>query len=251
MSRRVALGLLALGIDKGDRVGIWAPNLPEWVLVQFATARIGAILVNINPAYRSHELAYVLKQAGIRTLVAAESFKTSDYRGMVDEVRGDCPRSDRHRLHRNAGWDAHGRRRRVDVAETLTDREAELAFDDPINIQYTSGTTGFPKGATLSHHNILNNGYFVARGQLWTEQDRVCVPVPFYHCFGMVMGNLGAVTHGACIVIPGPGFEPAATLRRRRRREAARCCTACRRCSSPSSPIRRSATTICPPCAPA
>ena len=209
----VALALLALGINKGDRVGIWAPNLPEWVLVQFATARIGAILVNINPAYRSHELDYVLKQAGIRTLIAAESFKTSDYRGMVDEVRGDCPDLIDTVYIGTSGWDEFiggG----VDVdPQQLTDREAALAFDDPINIQYTSGTTGFPKGATLSHHNILNNGYFVARGLLWSENDRVVVPVPFYHCFGMVMGNLGAVTHGACIIIPGPGFEPAATLR--------------------------------------
>jgi fatty-acyl-CoA synthase len=209
----VALALLALGINKGDRVGIWAPNLPEWVLVQFATARIGAILVNINPAYRSHELDYVLKQAGIRTLIAAESFKTSDYRGMVDEVRGDCPDLIDTVYIGTSGWDEFiGGGIDVDPQQ-LIDREAELAFDDPINIQYTSGTTGFPKGATLSHHNILNNGYFVARGQLWSEDDRVVVPVPFYHCFGMVMGNLGAVTHGACIIIPGPGFEPAATLR--------------------------------------
>ncbi len=209
----VARGLLALGIAKGDRVGIWAPNLPEWVLVQFATARIGAILVNINPAYRSHELAYVLKQAGIRTLIAAESFKTSDYRAMVDEVRADCPELVDVVYIATPSWDAMvGAGSDVDP-RAVADREATLAFDDPINIQYTSGTTGFPKGATLSHHNILNNGYFVARGQLWTEEDRVVVPVPFYHCFGMVMGNLGAVTHGACIVIPGPGFEPAATLR--------------------------------------
>jgi fatty-acyl-CoA synthase len=161
----VALALLALGINKGDRVGIWAPNLPEWVLVQFATARIGAILVNINPAYRSHELDYVLKQAGIRTLIAAESFKTSDYRGMVDEVRGDCPDLIDTVYIGTSGWDEFiGGGIDVDPQQ-LIDREAELAFDDPINIQYTSGTTGFPKGATLSHHNILNNGYFVARGQ--------------------------------------------------------------------------------------
>jgi fatty-acyl-CoA synthase len=208
----VALGLLAAGIAKGDRVGIWAPNVPEWVLVQFATARIGAILVNINPAYRSHELAYVLKQAGIRTLIAAESFKTSDYRGMVEEVRGDCPDLIDTIYIGTASWDEFvGAGVDVD-RQDLIDREAQLAFDDAINIQYTSGTTGFPKGATLSHHNILNNGYFVARGQLWTEEDRVVVPVPFYHCFGMVMGNLGAVTHGACIIIPGPGFDPTATL---------------------------------------
>jgi fatty-acyl-CoA synthase len=209
----VAKGLLARGIAKGDRVGIWAPNLPEWVLVQFATARIGAILVNINPAYRSHELSYVLTQAGIRTLVAAERFKTSDYRGMVDEVRGQCPDLVETFYIGTGDWDAllAGGSGVGDGA--VAEREATLSFDDPINIQYTSGTTGFPKGATLSHHNILNNGYFVARTQRWTEADRVCIPVPFYHCFGMVMGNLGAVSHGACMVIPGPGFEAAATLR--------------------------------------
>ncbi len=209
----VARGLLALGVAKGDRVGIWAPNVPEWVLAQFATAEIGAILVNINPAYRSHELSYVLQQAGVRTLISAQSFKTSDYRAMVDEVRAECPALVDVVYLATSDWDrlvAEGSA--VDDA-ALADRAAELAFDDPINIQYTSGTTGFPKGATLSHHNILNNGYFVARTQGWTEQDRVCIPVPFYHCFGMVMGNLGAVTHGACMVIPGPGFEPAATLR--------------------------------------
>jgi fatty-acyl-CoA synthase len=209
----LAKGLMALDIAKGDRVGIWAPNVPEWVLVQYATARIGAILVNINPAYRSHELSYVLKQAGIRTLISAEAFKTSDYRAMIDEVAGDCPTLREVVYIGTPGWDqlvAGGASVR---SETLAEREAELAFDDPINIQYTSGTTGFPKGATLSHHNILNNGYFVGRGQNWTEQDRVVVPVPFYHCFGMVMGNLGATSHGACIVISGPGFEPAATLR--------------------------------------
>jgi fatty-acyl-CoA synthase len=209
----VAKGLLALGIAKGDRVGIWAPNLPEWVLVQFATARIGAILVNINPAYRSHELSYVLTQAGIRTLISAERFKTSDYRAMVDEVRGQCPDLVEVCYIGTGDWSTLVAGGGSVGAEALAQREATLSFDDPINIQYTSGTTGFPKGATLSHHNILNNGYFVARTQRWTEADRVCIPVPFYHCFGMVMGNLGAVTHGACMVIPGPGFEAAATLR--------------------------------------
>ena len=208
----VAKGLLARGIAKGDRVGIWAPNVPEWVLVQYATARIGAILVNINPAYRSHELAYVLKQAGVRTLVSAEAFKTSDYRGMVNDVRIDCPDLTDVVFIGTPDWGALVAGGSTVDAMTLAAREATLAFDDPINIQYTSGTTGFPKGATLSHHNILNNGYFVARTQGWTEADRVCVPVPFYHCFGMVMGNLGATSHGACVVIPGPGFDPAATL---------------------------------------
>jgi fatty-acyl-CoA synthase len=209
----LARALLALGVERGDRVGIWAPNLPEWVLVQYATARTGAILVNVNPAYRTTELAFVLRQAGIRTLVAAGSFKSSDYRAMVDEVRGDCPALREVVYIGTSDWDALlARSSEVDSA-ALAAREAELSFDDPINIQYTSGTTGFPKGATLSHHNILNNGYFVAQIQGWTAGDRVCVPVPFYHCFGMVMGNLGATSHGACIVIPAPAFEPTATLR--------------------------------------
>jgi fatty-acyl-CoA synthase len=211
-SDTVGVGLLALGITKGDRVGIWAPNCAEWVVLQYATAKIGAILVNINPAYRSHELAYVLRQSGIKLLVSAESFKTSDYRGMIDEVRGDLDALERVIYLGSPDWDklldagANANR------EALAARTTTLAFDDPINIQYTSGTTGFPKGATLSHHNILNNGYFVGEGCRYTEQDRVCVPVPFYHCFGMVMGNLGSTTHGACIVIPAPGFDPAATL---------------------------------------
>ncbi|MFY9887936.1 MAG: AMP-binding protein [Streptosporangiaceae bacterium] len=211
-SDTVGVGLLALGINKGDRVGIWAPNCAEWVVLQYATAKIGAILVNINPAYRSHELAYVLRQSGIKLLVSAESFKTSDYRGMIDEVRGDLDALERVIYLGSPDWDklldagANANR------EALAARTTTLAFDDPINIQYTSGTTGFPKGATLSHHNILNNGYFVGEGCRYTEQDRVCVPVPFYHCFGMVMGNLGSTTHGACIVIPAPGFDPAATL---------------------------------------
>jgi fatty-acyl-CoA synthase len=205
-----ALGLLAMGIAKGERVGIWAPNLPEWTITQFATARIGAILVNINPAYRTHELAYVLKQAGVRTLISAENLKTSDYRAMVGEVRGECPRLREVIFIGTPDWDALMSRGADPAA--LAEREAVLAFDDPINIQYTSGTTGFPKGATLSHHNILNNGYFVAATQGWTEEDRVCLPVPFYHCFGMVMGNLGATTHGACMVIPERVFSPAATL---------------------------------------
>ncbi len=208
----VGIGLLALGINKGDRVGIWAPNCAEWVVLQYATAKIGAILVNINPAYKSHELAYVLRQSGVKLLVSAESFKTSDYRAMIDEVRGGLPALERVIYLGSADWDklldagANANR------DALSARSATLAFDDPINIQYTSGTTGFPKGATLSHHNILNNAYFVGAGCGYTEKDRVCVPVPFYHCFGMVMGNLGSTTHGACIVIPAPGFDPAATL---------------------------------------
>ncbi|WP_433617749.1 AMP-binding protein [Dactylosporangium sp. CA-139114] len=203
----VARGLLARGIAKGDRVGIWAPNCPEWTILQYATAKIGAILVNINPAYRTHELAYVLEQSGVGLLVSAERLKTSDYRAMVTEVRpglADVIFID------SDDWAALAREQAPGSA--LREREATLTFDDPINIQYTSGTTGFPKGATLSHHNILNNGYFVAETQGWTQADRVCLPVPFYHCFGMVMGNLGATTHGSCMVIPARAFDAARTL---------------------------------------
>jgi fatty-acyl-CoA synthase len=209
----LARGLLAAGIEARDRVGIWAPNCAEWVLLQFATAKIGAILVNINPAYRSHELGYVLRQAGVRLLVSAESFKTSDYRAMVDEVRGDLAGLERVIYLGTPEWGELLTAGARDGGGALARREAELAFDDPINIQYTSGTTGFPKGATLSHHNILNNGFFIGEMCRYTEHDRICIPVPFYHCFGMVLGNLAAVTHGSCIVIPAPGFEPAATLR--------------------------------------
>jgi fatty-acyl-CoA synthase len=202
----VALGLLARGIEKGDRVGIWAPNCAEWVIVQYATAKIGAILVNVNPAYRTHELDYVVRQSGMRLLISAVSFKTSDYRGMIAEIGfADAI------FIGEPGWD--GLVATGGDPALLAERAATLAFDDPINIQYTSGTTGFPKGATLSHHNILNNGYFVGEMIDYTEQDRVCLPVPLYHCFGMVMGNLGATSHGACVVLPAPGFDPTATLR--------------------------------------
>jgi len=209
---RLARGLIAAGIEKGDRVGIWSPNTAEWVLVQFATATIGAILVNINPAYRTHELTYVLNQAGIRMLVTAESFKSSDYVAMVESSRGDCPALEQVVVVGQESWSAL-----LDGAdrvspERLTMVQRELDPHDPINIQYTSGTTGFPKGATLSHHNILNNGYLVGELCRYTEEDRICIPVPFYHCFGMVMGNLAAVSHGACMVIPAPGFDPQATL---------------------------------------
>jgi fatty-acyl-CoA synthase len=187
------------------------------VLLQYATARIGAILVNINPAYRSHELSYVLRQAGVRLLVSAQSFKTSDYRAMIGEVRDGLAGLERVIYLGTPEWDAllSGGATAGGGAgpDALRRREAALAFDDPINIQYTSGTTGFPKGATLSHHNILNNGFFIGEMCGYTEHDRVCIPVPFYHCFGMVLGNLACTTHGACIVIPAPGFEPAATLR--------------------------------------
>ena len=212
----LARGLLAAGIQARDRVGIWSPNCAEWVLLQFATAKIGAILVNINPAYRSHELEFVLRQSEVRLLVSAESFKTTSYRAMIDEV-GNGPDGldglERVIFLGTPEWDELFTTGQSADAGALARREAELAFDDPINIQYTSGTTGFPKGATLSHHNILNNGFFTGEMCAYTERDRVCIPVPFYHCFGMVLGNLAAITHGACIVIPAPGFEPAATLR--------------------------------------
>ncbi|MFF8593370.1 AMP-binding protein [Streptomyces sp. NPDC015220] len=209
---RLAYALLASGVAKGDRVGIWAVNCAEWVLVQYATARVGAIMVNINPAYRTHEVEYVLKQAGIRLLFASVRHRTSDYRAMVEEVRGACPELREAVYIGDPSWAALIDRGTPDRAGELRARAAELSCDDPINIQYTSGTTGFPKGATLSHHNILNNGYFVGESIAYTEQDRVCIPVPFYHCFGMVMGNLAATSHGACMVIPAPSFDPRATL---------------------------------------
>jgi fatty-acyl-CoA synthase len=209
----VALGLDALGVAKGDRVGIWAPNCAEWAFVQYATAKLGAILVNINPAYRTHELAYVLEQAGISVLVSAPEFRTSDYRAMVAEVREDCPDLREVLFLGDDAWEQLLTTGRAGDRELLVRREAELSADDPINIQYTSGTTGFPKGATLTHHNLLNNGFFVGEGCGYTEADRICIPVPYYHCFGMGMGNLAATSHGATMVIPAPGFDPAATLR--------------------------------------
>ncbi|MFF3846529.1 AMP-binding protein [Streptomyces sp. NPDC002328] len=209
----LACALLASGIAKGDRVGIWAVNCAEWVLVQYATARIGAIMVNINPAYRTHEVEYVLNQAGISLLFASLSHKGSDYRAMIEQVRERCPQLREAVFIGDPGWEALLRRATPPaLREELAAREAELSCDDPVNIQYTSGTTGFPKGATLSHHNILNNGYFVGELVAYSEQDRICVPVPFYHCFGMVMGNLAATSHGACIVVPAPSFDPKATL---------------------------------------
>src|SRR3954453_17632100 len=207
-----ALGLDALGVGKGDRVGIWAPNCAEWAFVQYGTAKLGAILVNINPAYRTHELSYVLKQAGISVLVSAPEFKGSDYRAMVAEVRGECPDLREVLFLGDPEWEQLLATGRAADRELLVRRETELSADDPINIQYTSGTTGFPKGATLTHHNLLNNGFFVGEGCGYTEADRICVPVPYYHCFGMGMGNLGATSHGATIVIPAPGFDPALTL---------------------------------------
>ena len=206
----LALGLLAMGIAKGDRAGIWAPNCAEWTLTQYATAKIGAILVNINPAYRARELEFVLNQSGSTLLIAAQKLKTSDYAAMIAEVRPRCPELKTVVLLGSAPWQAlleTGRRLDRGALDAI-----ELDTDDPINIQYTSGTTGFPKGATLSHHNILNNGFFVGELCNYTQDDRICIPVPFYHCFGMVMGNLAATSRGACMVIPAPAFDPVATL---------------------------------------
>jgi fatty-acyl-CoA synthase len=217
---RLARALVALGVKHGDRVGIWSPNSIEWVLAQFATPKIGAILVNINPAYRTSELEYALAQSGVSVLLTLDRYKTSEYLAMVRQVRaalpelrqvvviGDqiAPRWD------ELGWDGLLALAEECPERGLDERSALCQFDEPINIQYTSGTTGFPKGATLSHHNILNNGYFIGEGCRYTDADRVCIPVPFYHCFGMVLANLACVTHGAAMIIPAPTFEPAATL---------------------------------------
>ncbi|XVX20800.1 AMP-binding protein [Actinomycetota bacterium] len=208
----LARALMSDGVKTGDRVGIWAPNCSEWTLTQFATAKIGAILVNINPSYRTHEVEYVLNQAGISYLISAESFKTSHYRAMIEEIRHDCPQLRKVVLLGTDDWPALLAEADGTTPEQLAEVQAGLNPNDPINIQYTSGTTGFPKGATLSHRNILNNGYMVGEICRYTEEDRICIPVPFYHCFGMVMGNLAATTHGACMVIPAPGFDPSKTL---------------------------------------
>ena len=205
---RCARALLAEGVAKGDRVGIWSPNNAEWVVVQFATARIGAILVNINPSYRAHELEYALRQSGCSVLIHAAGFKDADYGELLESIDAPSVR----RLLPLVEWEALLARAAGVSVETLLQREAGLHFDEPINIQYTSGTTGFPKGATLSHHNILNNGFFIGQTLGYTPADRVCVPVPFYHCFGMVLGNLAIVTHGACIVIPSEAFDAGAAL---------------------------------------
>jgi len=227
----VARALISLGVEKGERVGIWSTNRAEWTLTQFATAKIGAVLVNINPAYRAGELEYALNQSGCATLVMADEFKTTDFTAILASVAPEIASSKPLALASERlpalkkvvtfASEADGALltwsefigRATDVsADVLRERQLEQSFDEPINIQYTSGTTGFPKGATLSHHNIVNNGYFVARLMNFTEHDRLAIPVPLYHCFGMVMGNLGCVTHGATMIYPGEVFDARAVL---------------------------------------
>jgi fatty-acyl-CoA synthase len=225
---RLARALLALGVVKGERIGIWSPNCAEWTILQYATAKIGAVLVNVNPSYRSHELEFVVKQNGMRMLVAAPSDRNSDYVGMARQALAGCPDlrelvflPDFELEGLDAGVPLGGQEltyaellKRADAVghAELKARMAGLDPHDPINLQYTSGTTGFPKGATLTHHNILNNGYSIGELLNYTEHDRVVIPVPFYHCFGMVIGNLNALSHGAATIIPGRGFTPAAAL---------------------------------------
>ena len=206
-----ARALLARGVGKGDRVGIWAPNRYEWVVTQYATARVGAILVTVNPAYKAAELAHALATAGVSLLVMARGFRQADYVGMLAEVRAICPQL-RDTVVLEDDWEAFLAEGAHVAAAELAEREATLSFDDAINIQYTSGTTGAPKGATLTHHNILNNAYFTARALGYDEHDRACVPVPLYHTFGMVLGSLACATHGACMVLPGESFDATAVL---------------------------------------
>ena len=211
----LAYALLGTGIAKGDRVGIWSPNRAEWTVTQYATAKIGAILVNINPAYRTSELEFVLNQSGCKLLIAAQRLKTSDYAAMIAEVRPRCADLEQVVLLDSDTWRElleTGKYADISLRNAALE-DIQLSTDDPINIQYTSGTTGFPKGATLSHHNILNNGFFVGELCHYTEEDKICIPVPFYHCFGMVMGNLAATSHGAAMIIPAPAFDPVLTLK--------------------------------------
>lgn len=208
----IAKALIFLGAKSGDRIGIWSSNRYEWVLLQYATARIGTILVNINPAYRTHELTYVLNQSEVRFIFSSLNFKTSNYKEMVEYAKEVCPTLE-HEIFFDDNWEAFVNNGQDISDEVLHSFEEHVQFDDPVNIQYTSGTTGFPKGVTLSHHNILNNGYFIGIRLKYTEKDRVCIPVPFYHCFGMVIGNICCTTHGACMVIPNDSFDPDITLK--------------------------------------
>ena len=208
----LAKGLMAYGVKRGDRVGIWAANRYEWVLVQYATARIGAIMVNINPAYKTTGLRYALEQSKIDLLIAASHFRQTDYIDLLNQIRPFC-RYPKRTVIIEREWNKL-LQASAKISDTeLAEREQSLQFDDAVNIQYTSGTTGYPKGATLSHHNILNNGFFIGERMFYSEQDRVCIPVPFYHCFGMVLGNMACTTHGACMVIVGESFEPEAVMK--------------------------------------
>ena len=209
---RLAKALLARGLERGERIGMWSPNRFEWVVAQYATARIGAVLVNVNPAYKARELEYALNQSGQRFLLMSPGFRTTDYKEVLASVRGNCPALEEVFVL-GEDWDALLASGDSVDDETLAVRERQLSSDDAINIQYTSGTTGSPKGATLSHHNILNNGYMIAQIMSYSEVDRVCIPVPFYHCFGMVIGNLACTSTGACIVVPAEAFDPGETLK--------------------------------------
>ncbi|MDE6878805.1 MAG: AMP-binding protein [Odoribacter sp.] len=204
---QVAKALMAHGIKRGDRVGIWSPNRYEWVVVQYATALMGAIMVNINPGYKLPGLRYALEQSRIDLLIASSHFRKTDYVSMLEQLKADCAYP-KQTVIIEQDWEVFLQSGHNISDQQLIEREASLQFDDPVNIQYTSGTTGHPKGATLSHHNILNNGFFIGERLKYTEKDRVCLPVPFYHCFGMVLGNMAIVTHGACIVISGEAFDP-------------------------------------------
>lgn len=211
-TQQIAKALLNQGLVKGDRVGIWSPNRAEWTLMQFATARIGIILVNLNPAYRINELEFVLNQSEIKAVFAAEKFKTSEYKLMLNEILSSVPSLEKIIIFEDHWVEFLKGAEYISTAE-LQFVENSIQCDDPVNIQYTSGTTGFPKGVTLTHHNILNNGFFIGVRLNYTQNDRVCIPVPFYHCFGMVIGNLACVSHGACMVIPAESFDPVATLK--------------------------------------